>query len=107
MMSLTKKYYDSFLIYIEKINNSSSSETALEILFNILASLINFFCVFSKVLIIKYLSPIHTISSNSIYYIFTLILLLIFNKIINGRFFRLNSKEEIENKIYIKYIRFI
>jgi len=99
-----KKYYDSFLIYIGKISNSSSSETALEILLNILASLINFFCVFSKVLIIKYLSPIHTISPNSIYYIFTQILLLIFNKIINGRFFRLNNKEEIENKIYIKYI---
>ena len=99
-----KKYYDNFLIYIEKISNSSSSERALEILLNILALLINFFCASSKVLIIKYLSPIHTISSSSIYYILAQIMLLIINKIINGRFFRLNSEGEIENKIYIKYI---
>jgi hypothetical protein len=99
-----KKYYDNFLIYIEKFSKTLSSERVLEILLNILSLLINFFCVFSKVLVIKYLSPIHTISSNSIYYILAQIMLLIINKIKNGHFFRLNSEREIENKIYVKYI---
>ena len=99
-----KKYYDNFLIYIKKISNTSSSERVLEILLTILASLINFFCVLSKVLIIKNLSPIHTISSVSIYYILAQILLLIINKIMNGHFFRVNGERGIENKIFIKYI---
>ena len=86
------------------MSKTSGSERVLEILLNILSLLINFFCVFSKVLVIKYLSPIHTISSNSIYYILAQIMLLIINKIKNGHFFRLNSEREIENKIYVKYI---
>jgi hypothetical protein len=49
-----KKYYDNFLIYIEKFSKTLSSERVLEILLNILSLLINFFCVFSKVLVINF-----------------------------------------------------
>lgn len=98
-----KKYYDNFLIYIDKINNTSNLERATEILYIILASLINFFCVISKVLIIKYLSPIHIISSFSIYFIFAQIMVLIVNKIKNDHFFKINN-EEYESKVFIKYI---
>lgn len=98
-----KKYYDNFLIYIDKINNASNLERATEILYTILASLINFFCAISKVLIIKYLSPMHFISSFSIYLIFAQIMVLIINRIKNGHFFIINN-EEYESKVFIKYI---
>jgi hypothetical protein len=44
-----KKYYDNFLIYIEKISNSSSSERAIEILLNIFA-LLTFYLNSKKIL---------------------------------------------------------
>jgi hypothetical protein len=97
----SERHYESFLIYFEKMGNITSNEKILEILYIILSSLINFFVVLNHLLIIKYLSPIHTICSGAIYYILIQIILIIVNKIKNNNFFK---GEENQKDKAVKYL---
>jgi hypothetical protein len=97
----SERHYESFLIYLEKMATITSNEKFIEILYIILASLFNFFVVLNHLLIIKYLSPIHTICSGAIYYILIQIILIIVNKIKNNNFFK---GEENQNDKAVKYI---
>lgn len=97
----SERHYESFLIYLEKMGNITGSEIALEILYIILASLINFFVVLNHLLIIKYLSPIHTICSGALYYILVQIILIVVNKLKNNNFFQ---GEENQKDKAAKYI---
>jgi len=97
----SERHYESFLIYLEKMGNISSSEKIIEIFYIILAILIHFFVVLNHLLIIKYLSPIHTICSGTLYYILMQIILVLVNKIKNDNFFK---GEENQNHKAAKYI---
>ena len=97
----SEKHYESFLIYFEKMGNITANEKATEILYILLASLINFFVVLNHLLIIKYLSPIHTICSGAIYYILIQIILIIVNKIKNNNFFKGEGNQEEKAAKYI------
>jgi hypothetical protein len=97
----SERHYESFLIYLEKMATITSNEKFIEILYIILASLFNFFVVLNHLLIIKYLSPIHTICSGAIYYILIQIILIIVNKIKNNNFFK---GEENQKDKAVKYL---
>lgn len=97
----SERHYESFLIYFEKMRNITANEKFIEILYIILASLINFFVVLNHLLIIKYLSPIHTICSGAIYYILIQIILIIVNKIKNNNFFKGEENQEDKAAKYI------
>jgi len=97
----SERHYESFLIYLEKMGDITSSEKIIEILYIILSILINFFVILSHLLIIKYLSPIHTICSGSIYYILIQIILILVNKIKNNNFFK---GDDNQNSKAAKYI---
>lgn len=83
----SQSYYENFFIYFEKMRNFSGLEKTVEILYIILSALLNFFLNLSNLLIIKYLTPIHTICSGAIYYIIMQLVLLTVNKIKNDNFF--------------------
>ena len=83
-------FFKNFIVYYEKLSNQNFNddskaykELVIEILINILGTIFNFFHIFFYVLIIKHLTPVYIIFSNSIYYLFIEIYLLIYSLITN------------------------
>ena len=97
----SKYYYENFNIYFDKLKKLPDSDYFIEIIFIFTSSIIYFCLVLYNLLIIQYLTPIHCICSGAIYYILIELILIIINKIKNGRFFK--EFEENNKEKRIKY----
>ena len=79
-------YFDNFEIYYKILKNDTSivhytnkaKEVIFEILVNIFGTITNFWNIWFYVLVIKYLTPIHIIFSNSFYYFVLQIIFLFY-----------------------------
>ena len=89
-------YFDNFIFYIK--NYKTNAIDILKELFVVISGIITyFFFQYYSILVIKYLTPIHLIFSNPIYYSIQKLILLIYSP------FQLNTKYK-DN--YIKNIRY-
>lgn len=98
---LPKYYFDNFFAYYEvlKGKGNNNKEIINEIVKIILGNIANIIYKYCFLLVINYLSPVHTIISYSLVKLFPKIILPINNLILEGTFFK---KDSIKN-IGIKY----
>ena len=86
-----KIYFDSFKIYFKTFKNINAVEIIKEILVIFFGIITFFLTSFFSILVIKYLTPAYIVFSNPIYYIAQKSILVIVNKIREGRIFTDNS----------------
>ena len=92
-------YLDNFSIYFKTFKNSNALEIFQEIIIILFAGITYFYYKYFCLMIIKYLSPIHYIFSNEIYFSFKKIALPIYTLFNEGSFFSKNPM----NYIVYKY----
>ena len=92
------RYLENYDIYFKTLTgeilneNYNKMEIALEVFIIFFGSISNFLYLYFYILIIKYLTPVHFIFTNSIYFFFIQIILLINNKIRTEYYFTGNNK---------------
>lgn len=96
-----EKYYDNFIIYFTKFITLSKLDIFIEICYILLSIFLNYCCMLTNLLVIKYLTPIHTICTGAIYYIFMQIILICVTKIKTGNFFKPNDKYKKKEKYFL------
>jgi len=94
-------YLDNFVIYFKTFKYSSYIEITKEIIIILLAGITYFYYKYFCLMIIKFLSPIHYIFSNEVYFSFKKIIALPIYTLINERSFFI---EKPINYIIPKYI---
>jgi len=90
------KYLDNFDAYYKNISALKNYEIIIEICVILFGMICKFFALYYDMLIIQYLTPVHNIFYNSIYYSTTKIIAIFYNKIKTNHFF--NGKQENDEK---------
>ena len=75
------KYLDNFDAYYKNISALKNYEIIIEICVILFGMICKFFALYYDILIIQYLTPVHNIFYNSIYYSTTKIIAVFYNKI--------------------------
>ena len=79
----SSKYLDNFGVYYENISNlEKNNEIIYEICVILFGMICKFFSLYYEILIIQYLTPVHTIFYSSLYYSIIKIISIFYNKII-------------------------
>ena len=99
----TSKYLDNFDVYYETISNLENYEIIIEICLILFGMICKFFALYYDILIIQYLTPIHTIFYGSIYYFIVKIFALFYNKIKTNHFYNGKQKND-EKRFYISLL---
>ena len=80
-------YLDNFVIYFKSFEYSNTLEIFKEIIIILIAGITYFYYKYYSLMIIKFLSPIHYVFSNKIFFSITKILLPIYTLINKNNFF--------------------
>ena len=97
----SSKYLDNFGVYYENISNlENNNEIIYEICVILFGMICKFFSLYYEILIIQYLTPVHTIFYSSLYYSIIKIISIFYNKIITNHFFNGMQKND-EKRFYI------
>ena len=99
----TSKYLDNFDVYYETISNLENYEIIIEIFLILFGMICKFFALYYNILIIQYLTPIHTIFYGSIYYFIVKIFALFYNKIKTNHFYNGKKKNDLK-RFYISLL---
>jgi len=94
-------YIDNFNIFIENISGlKGTSELIYEIIVILFGMIFKFFFFYYNILIIEYLTPVHIIFYNSIFYFIIKIIAIIYNKINNNLFLNESGQFDYNIQLY-------
>ena len=94
-------YLDNFDIYLQILSDSTNKEMIIEIITSLIAAITYLLYIYFYILIIKYLTPVHTIFATLIYGFFVRIIFLIYMLISNKN--NSPSNEGNQNSILINF----
>ena len=80
-------YFDNFVIYFKVLREANFLDIIFEVIINFLGIISFFLYLYFYTLTLKYLTPVHYIFSNAIYYLLIQLIFIIYHKIKTGFYF--------------------